>query len=79
MKPALLRPLGSLLLTSLLAACAQAPQRPGEVVLPLQQAWVDGRRVDYVTTDISDAAMAAQAGVNHAPRLAMPSARAAPR
>lgn len=55
--------------TLLLAACAQAPLRPDEVVLPRQQAWVDGRRVDYVTTDISDAAMAAQLGVNHAPRL----------
>ncbi|WP_204349411.1 hypothetical protein, partial [Klebsiella pneumoniae] len=49
--------------TLLLAACAQAPLRPAEVVLPRQQAWVDGRRVDYVTTDISDAAMAAQLGV----------------
>lgn len=58
-----------LALPLLLAACAQAPQRPDEVVLPRQQAWVDGRRVDYVTTDISDAAMAAQLGINHAPRL----------
>lgn len=53
----------------MLAACAQAPLRSGEAVLPLQQAWVEGRRVDYVTTDISDAAMAAQMGVNHVPRL----------
>lgn len=53
----------------LLAACAQAPLRSDEVVLPRQQAWIDGRRVDYVTTDISDAAMAGQLGVNHAPRL----------
>ena len=56
--------------TALLSACAQGPLQPGEVVLPKQQAWVDGRRVEYVTTDISDATMAAQAGVNHAPRLA---------
>ena len=70
MKPALLRLLCALFVPVLLVACAQAPLRPSEVVLPLQQAWVDGRRVDYVTTDISDAAMAEQAGVNHTPRLA---------
>lgn len=65
MRPALLALLPALLLT----ACA-APMRPADTVaLPRQQAWVDGRRVDYVTTDISDAAMAAQGGVNHAPRL----------
>lgn len=52
----------------LLGACA-AP-RPGETALPLHHAWVDGRRVEYVTTDISDAAMAAEAGVHHVPRLA---------
>lgn len=51
-----------------LAACATPP--PADTApLPRLQAWVEGRRVDYVTTDISDAAMAAQAGVNHAPRL----------
>ena len=50
------------LTTVLLAACA-AP-------LPRLEAWVDGRRVEYVTTDISDAAMARQAGVHHVPRLA---------
>jgi hypothetical protein len=70
MTPSLHRLLFPLLLPALLAACAQAPLRPGEVVLPLQQAWVEGRRVDYVTTDISDGAMATQAGVNHVPRLA---------
>ena len=53
-----------LLLPLLLSACATG------VTLPRQQAWVEGRRVEYVTTDISDAAMAAQAGVHHVPRLA---------
>ena len=53
----------------LLAACAQGPLRPDEIALPRHQAWVDGQRVDYVTTDISDAGMAAQQGINHAPRL----------
>ncbi len=51
-----------------LAGCAAGP---AEVRLPLHRAWVDGRQVDYVTTDISDAAMARQEGVNHVPRLAL--------
>lgn len=38
--------------------------------LPLNRAWVDGRRVEYVTTDISDPAMARTLGVNWVPRLA---------
>ncbi|MFG6467317.1 DUF7482 domain-containing protein [Roseateles sp. BYS87W] len=58
----------SLTWTVLLGGCA-APGRD-EVVLPKQLAWVEGHRVEYVTTDISDAAMAALAGVNHVPRLA---------
>jgi len=56
----------ALLGLTLLAACATPPG----ITLPREQAWVDGRRVEYVTTDISDAAMAAQAGINHVPRLA---------
>jgi hypothetical protein len=48
-------------------ACASGP---AEVRLPLHRAWVDGRQVEYITTDISDAAMARQEGVNHVPRLA---------
>ncbi len=55
------------LLLALLGACSTTP--PG-ITLPRQEAWVEGRRVQYVTTDISDAAMAKQSGVNHVPRLA---------
>jgi hypothetical protein len=40
-----------------------------ETVLPLNRAWANGRQVEYVTTDVSDAAMAHAAGVNYAPRL----------
>lgn len=40
-----------------------------ETVLPLNRAWVDGRQVEYITTDISDEAMALAAGVNYVPRL----------
>ena len=55
-------------LAALLDGCAT--HGPDEVVLPKHRAWVEGRTVEYVTTDISDAKMAAQAGVNHVPRLA---------
>lgn len=55
----------------LLTACASPRFDAGksETVLPLNKAWVDGRIVEYVTTDISDAAMARMAGVNHVPGL----------
>lgn len=57
---------------SLLTACAGQYVDIGrtETVLPLNRAWVDGQKVDYVTTDISDAAMAQMIGVNFVPRLA---------
>lgn len=61
------------LAAGLLVGCAvfePAPPEGPRVSLPLQQAWVDGRLVDYVTTDTSDAAMARMMGVNHVPRLA---------
>lgn len=55
-----------------LAGCAvpQDPPVKAEVVLPLQRAWADGGQVEYVSTDISDAAMAALNGMNYVPRLA---------
>ena len=58
--------------TSLLAACASPLFDVGksETVLPLSRAWVDGRIVEYVTTDISDLAMARMVGANHVPGLA---------
>lgn len=61
-----------LALPAWLAGCASPIFDIGvsETVLPLQRAWFEGRRVEYVTTDVSDAAMAAAMGVNHTPRLA---------
>ncbi len=57
----------------LLSACAGP--LPGadaaQTLLPLRRAWVDGRPVEYITTDISDAAMARKEGVNYVPRLAL--------
>lgn len=38
--------------------------------MPMQRAWFEGRVVAYVTTDVSDAAMARELGVNFVPRLA---------
>ena len=55
----------------LLVGCTSAHFDLGktETVLPLNRAWVEGRQVEYITTDISDAEMASAAGVNYAPRL----------
>jgi hypothetical protein len=57
---------------ALLSACASPIFDVGrtETVLPLSRAWVDGRVVEYITTDISDAAMAQMMGANHVPGLA---------
>lgn len=62
-----------LLASVLLCACSAVPDagRSPTVSLPLHQAWFDGRKVDYVTTDISDLAMAQALGVNLVPRLAL--------
>lgn len=63
-----------------LAACA-APLRPADepkAHLPLERAWVEGIPVFYVTTDVSDQAVAAEKGANHVPRLAQTLASAGP-
>ena len=56
----------------LVCACGSLrdSERPAVVTLPLNHAWVDGRKVEYITTDISDPAMARALGVNLVPRLA---------
>lgn len=56
----------------LLAGCASPlfDVNRSETVLPVHRAWVDGRVVEYVTTDISDLAMARMMGANHVPVLA---------
>lgn len=56
----------------LLAGCASAIFDVGrsETVLPVSRAWVDGKIVEYVTTDISDLAMSRMMGANHVPALA---------
>lgn len=55
------------------SACASPPPTTGSAVataqLPLLTAWFEGRVVRYITTDVSDAAMAQAKGANHVPRL----------
>jgi hypothetical protein len=74
--------LAALCLLGLLAGCAAtgSPTRPPEIVLPLVAGWYQGQRVYYVTTDISDAGMAAAGQANFVPRLAaaLPPGRPAP-
>ena len=57
-----------------LAGCATPqPQQPAAaqaVQMPLQRGWFDGEVVFYVTTDVSDAEVAAKHRANFAPRLA---------
>ena len=61
----------TIILISLLTACASTHFEAGrnETVVPLHHAWVDGQKVEYITTDISDAQMANAAGVNYVARL----------
>ena len=61
-----------LIATTLLVGCASPFFDVGrsETVLPLSRAWVEGRTVEYVTTDISDLTMARMMGANHVPSLA---------
>lgn len=57
---------------SLLTACASPFVDVGrsETVLPVSRAWVDGRIVEYIVTDVSDLSMARMTGTNYVPSLA---------
>ena len=61
----------ALILSALASGCVNPIFDAGhtETVLPLSRAWMDGQTVEYITTDISDAAMASMMGANHVPRL----------
>lgn len=67
-----MRTVAAMLLLLLVGACAgHAPvAKQAGIVLPLQTGWFQGEPVHYVTTDISDRAMARMAGANWVPRLA---------
>ena len=51
-------------------ATSVSPLAAIQAQLPLQRGWYEGQAVFYVTTDVSDAAMAQAKGANYAPRLA---------
>jgi hypothetical protein len=58
--------------TAALMACATPPVptvHGAALQLPLLTGWFEGRRVRYITTDVSDAAVAQAKGVNFVPRL----------
>lgn len=62
-------------LALVLGGCASAPPSAGQrqsvvAAVAISRAWVEGRTVDYITTDVSDAATARAMGANHVPRLA---------
>lgn len=63
--------LGGLWLWAWSASAPVAAQAGGgrSVSLPLVQAWRDGERMDYVSTDTSDATLARAKGINHVPLL----------
>ncbi len=67
-----MRSAAALLALLLLSACASPLFDVGrtETVLPLSRAWIDGRIVEYIVTDISDEAMAKMVGANYVPGLA---------
>lgn len=54
-----------------ITACATLPSDPSKPTLqiPMRQGWFEGVVVVYITTDVSDAAVAAKQGANFAPRL----------
>ena len=62
-------------LAAALASCATLPppvdkNQSGFVQLPLISGWHDGKRVHYITTDVSDKDIAAKKSANYAPGLA---------
>lgn len=48
-----------------------SPQSAGSVQMPLLRGWFEGQVVFYITTDVSDAAVAQAKGANYAPRMGL--------
>ena len=67
-----LRIAAALALVAALGGCAlpAPPAAEGSVPLTLLRGWFDGDEVVYLTTDVSDAAVAREKQANFAPRLA---------
>lgn len=56
------------MVTCLLSACASMSQTQ-TAEIPLLQAWYEGKKVYYITTDVSDQAIAKVKGANYSPRM----------
>jgi hypothetical protein len=52
-----------------ISGCATRTEFASSMTLPTNQAWVENRKVEYITTDISDQAMAHGTSANYVPRL----------
>jgi hypothetical protein len=64
-------PLALLVCLLLFACVSRPPTLPSSIAtLPMQSGWFEGKTVFYVTTDVSDAAVAQDKKANFAPRLA---------
>jgi hypothetical protein len=63
-----LKSIGFIVLALLLSACSAVPKQ-SQISLPLLHGWHDGKEVRYITTDVSDRAIAKMANANYAPRL----------
>ena len=63
--------MAALLMAGMMLGCSTLPEGPTttEIRLPLSRAWFNGQTVEYIVTDVSDAAMASMMGAHHAPRL----------
>ncbi|TDO95773.1 DUF7482 domain-containing protein [Marinomonas balearica] len=61
----------SCLLAVFLTACSYQPykDKSTQIRIPVFSAWYEGKEVFYITTDVSDKAMAKQMKANYAPRL----------
>ena len=70
--------LAALLLAGLVGCALPGAGKVDEPVvsLPLRLAWFEGRQVEYISTDTSDAGMARMMGINHVPLLAAAAAPA---
>lgn len=68
----LLAAAGAMAALASLTGCASTPSPawPASVQMPLRQGWFEGEIVFYVTTDVSDAKVAADQGAHFVPRLA---------
>jgi hypothetical protein len=62
--------IGALMIAAaMLSACASVGPAGPRITLPALPGWFAGKRVYYITTEITDQTMARKAGLTYAPRL----------